>query len=50
MKIEELTIRDIKTICKKHKRCYKCPLENHTWRCMGLKNMTEKEMKSEVGL
>lgn len=48
MKIEELTIRDIKTICKKHKRCHNCPLENHNWCCMGLKNMTEKEMKSEV--
>lgn len=52
MKIEELTIRDIKTICKNTKKNYcfngNCPLYEHQWCCLGLRNMTEKEMKKEI--
>ena len=52
MKIEELTIRDIKTICKSTKQKYcstkKCPLYEHKWCCLGLKNMTEKELEEEI--
>lgn len=48
MTIGELTVRDIKTICEKHKRCYGCPLGKHEWLCLGLKNMKESELKEEV--
>ena len=49
MRIEQLTIRDIKTICKSKKHCPKsCPLSKHQWLCLGLRNMTESELKSEV--
>ena len=49
MKIEELTIRDIKTICKSKRYCNKnCPLIEHQWCCLGLRNMTEKELNQEI--
>ena len=50
-RIEDLSIREIKTICKRKRYCNKnCPLWNHTWCCMGLKNMKEKELKEEIEL
>ena len=50
-KIEDITVRDIKNTCKKHKRCSKkCPLEAHSWLCLGMYNMKEKELKEEVEL
>ena len=48
IKISDLTVRDIKRICKRRKRCYMCPLEKHQWLCLGLKNMKESELKKEV--
>ena len=49
MKIEDLTVRDIKTICKSKRYCPKtCPLANHQWCCLGLRNMKEKELKEEI--
>lgn len=48
-KIEELTIRDIKNICKSKRYCPKtCPLYEHQWCCLGMRNMTEKELKQEI--
>ena len=47
-KIEELTIRDIKKICLKHKNCVNCPLEKYEFLCLGLENMKEKTLKDEV--
>lgn len=49
-RIEDLTIRDIKTICKSKRYCPNCPLKEHQWLCLGLKNMTETELKEEVDL
>ena len=52
MKLKNLTIQKIKDICKSHnlKACKekKCPLYNHAWCCLGLRNMTEKELESEI--
>ena len=48
-KIEELTIRDIKNICKSKRYCPKtCPLHEHQWCCLGLRNMTEKELEVKI--
>ena len=49
MQIKDLTLQDIKNICRSKGRCSKkCPLYEHTWCCMGLKNMTKREMESEI--
>lgn len=49
MKIKNLTIGKIKEICKSKKRCPKtCPLKDHQWCCLGLRNMTIKELESEI--
>ncbi len=48
-KIRDLTIGEIKAICKTKKVCHKdCPLYNHKWLCLGLRNMTEKELNRKV--
>ena len=47
-KIEDLTIRDVKNICLKHKNCVNCPLDKYGFLCLGTKNMKEKTMKEEV--
>ena len=48
-KIRDLTIGEIKATCKTKKVCHKdCPLYNHKWLCLGLRNMTEKELNKEV--
>ena len=52
MKIKNLTIGKIKEICKSHnlKACRenKCPLHEHQWCCLGLRNMTKEELESEI--
>ena len=49
IKIENLTVRDIKNVCKNKRYCNKnCAFYKHQWLCLGLKNMTEKELNSEV--
>lgn len=49
MKLKNLTIGKIKEICKSKKGCPKtCPLKNHQWCCLGLRNMTAKELESEI--
>lgn len=48
MKIKNLTIGKIKDICKKHKHCKECPLTDIKWACLGLKNLTEKEIEKEL--
>ena len=49
MKLKNLTIRKIKEICKSKKGCPKtCPLKDHQWCCLGLRNMTIKELESEI--
>ena len=50
-KIKDLTIQDIKRICKKHGKCSpSCPLASHYWLCLGLENMTKKEMEEDIKL
>ena len=49
MKIKNLTIAKINEICRKHK-CKECPLINHTWLCLGTKNMTKKELETDIKL
>ena len=49
MKVKNLTIGKIKEICKSKKGCPKtCPLKDHQWCCLGLRNMTTKELESEI--
>ena len=49
MKLKNLTIEKIKEICKSKKGCPKtCPLKDHRWYCAGLRNMTTKELESEI--
>ena len=49
MKLKNLTIGKIKEICKSKKGCPKtCPLKDHQWCCLGLMNMTTKELESEI--
>lgn len=49
MKLKNLTIGKIKEICKSKKGCPKtCPLKEHQWCCLGLRNMTTKELESEI--
>ena len=48
MKVKNLTIGKIKDICKKHRHCKECPLTNIKWACLGLRNMTTKELESEI--
>lgn len=52
MKIKNLTIGKIKDICKSTnlKQCRKgnCPLFDHQWCCLGLRNMTTKELESNI--
>lgn len=49
MKLKNLTIEKIKEICKYKKGCPKtCPLKDHRWCCLGLRNMTNKELESEI--
>lgn len=51
MKLKDLTVQDIKNICKKHYKCSsECPLREHQWCCLGLRNMTKKELESEIKL
>ena len=52
MKLKDLTIGRIKEICKSTnlKQCKKndCPLAEHQWCCLGLRNMTKQELESEI--
>ena len=49
MKLKNLTIGKIKEICKSKRACPKtCPLKDHQWCCLGLRNMTTKELESEI--
>ena len=49
MKLKNLTIGKIKEICKSKKGCPKtCPLKDHQWCCLGLRNMTTKELENEI--
>ena len=49
MKIKNLTIGKIKEICKSKRACPKtCPLKDHQWCCLGLRNMTTIELESEI--
>ena len=53
MKIRDLTIQDIKTICKKTKKAHcctrKCPLYTKAnWLCLGQLNMTEQALNKEI--
>ena len=49
MKLKNLTVGKIKEICKSKKSCPKtCPLKDHQWCCLGLRNMTIKELESEI--
>lgn len=49
MKLKNLTVGKIKEICKSKKGCPKtCPLKDHQWCCLGLRNMTTKELESEI--
>lgn len=49
MKLKNLTIGKIKEICKSKRACPKtCPLKDHQWCCLGLRNMTIKELESEI--
>lgn len=48
MKVKNLTIGKIKDVCKKHKHCKECPLTDIKWACLGLKNLTEKELEKEL--
>lgn len=49
MKLKNLTIGKIKEICKSKKGCPKtCPLKDHQWCCLGLRNMTIKELECEI--
>ena len=49
MKLKNLTIGKIKEICKSKRACPKtCPLKEHQWCCLGLRNMTIKELESEI--
>lgn len=48
-KLKNLTIEKIKEICKSKKGCPKtCPLKDHRWCCLGLRNMTKQELESEI--
>lgn len=48
MKVKNLTIGKIKDTCKKHKHCKECPLTDIKWACLGLKNLTEKELEKDL--
>lgn len=48
MKVKNLTIGKIKDICKNHRHCKECPLTDIKWACLGLKNLTEKELEKEL--
>lgn len=52
MKIKNLTIQKIKDICKNTSlaQCQKsnCPLYDHQWVCLGLRNMTNKELETNI--
>lgn len=47
-KIKDLTVQEIKNNCRKHRRCYGCSFQEHSWLCLGLKNMKKKELEKEV--
>ena len=48
-KIKDLTIGDIKKICKKHRRCNNlCPLYEHELCCINFNLMNKKELESEI--
>ena len=47
-KVKELTIQDVKWICKKHPQCRNCPLKSIGWLCLGLKNMDSGTMNKVV--